>query len=182
MKIAKIISKTTLLTIILTIISVIVMSFQDNFHAHLFKLATFFFYSSILLSGNYVLVTFAKSTSPKIIQLITISDFFLIVFSGLVLFDIIPFSTSWHLILGISILYILSIQLNLLGWSGNKHSIIHKMIFLIVLLSDLFLASIFIFKINNYGFRPLIITCVILSTLFLLVGIYFNSRKIKSLH
>ena len=182
MKLNKTISRTALLSIILTIVSVIVMAFQTNFHAHLLKLATFLFYSSILLSGNYILITFSKSTSKKVVQFITLFDFLLIIFSGLVLFDIISFSDTWHLIIGISMLYILSIQLNLLGWSKEKHSLIHKIMFLIVLVSDLFMASIFLFKIDDYGYRPLIITSLLLSALFLLLGIYFNTRKVRPLH
>ena len=180
MTLSKSIGTFTLLTIILTLASGLVMVFQNDFHAHLFKLASFLFYASILLSGNYIVISFTNKTSIRILRLITLFDLILIVFSGLILFDIISFSDSWHIILGISILYILIIQLTILGWSNDKHTILHKILFLIVLLTDLFLASIFLFKLDVFELQPLIMTSLIISGLFLFVSTFINSKKAKN--
>jgi hypothetical protein len=180
MNLSKSIGIFTLSTVALTAISVIIMTLQSDFHANLFKLGTFLFYTSILLSGNFVVIQFTNKTSLKTLRIITFLNLILIIFSGLILFDTILFSSAWQILLGVSILYILTIQLTILGWTNDNHSIFHKVLFLIILLTNLFLASVFLFTIDTFELQPLILTSVIISALFLFVSTYINSKKAKN--
>jgi len=178
MKLTKKIGILSIIFVALSIAGGITMFLQEDFHAQLFKLTTFLFYTSILLCGNFILNYYNTKISDRVIVLITFFNFGLIIFSGLILFDIIPFSKYWHIIIGISILYFLSIQLNLLGWSTNKHSLLNKIVFLIVLLCNIFLASVFLFKLENFEFKPFILIAIIISVIFLFIGVYNSSKKI----
>ena len=141
MTLSKSIGTFTLSTMALTAISVIVMIIQNDFHSHLFRLGAFLFYVSILFSGNYIVIQFTNKTSIRTLRLITFLNLILIVFSGLILFDTLSFETSWHIVLGVSILYLLTIQLTILGWTNENHSILHKILFLIILLTKLFASA-----------------------------------------
>lgn len=171
----------TIITIALTLISGLIMVLQTDFHAQIFKLATFLFYTSILLSGNYVVIHFTNKTSLRTLRIITFLNLILITFSGLILFDTIPFTSSWHIIIGITMLYILVLQLTILGWTNDNHTILHKVLFLIILLTNLFLASVFLFKIDVYQLQPLILVSVLVSAIFLIASTYINSKKAKKL-
>ena len=176
MKLSKIINILSITFFVLTIGGLIVLFIQEDFHAYLLKFTAFTFYASILLIGNTILFKYDSKITETVIKLITFFDFGLITFSGLILFDIIPFTESWHVIIGITIFYLLSIQLNLLGWSTNKHNILHKIVFLMVLLANLFIAAVFLFKINQFEYRPYILIAICISLFFFFVGV-FNHRK-----
>lgn len=84
--------------------------------------------------------------------------------------------------MAISIIYLLIIQLNILGWAKQNHSFLLKIAFTIILLSNLFLASVFMFKINLYVLRPYLIATVMISIVFLIIGVLATPKdKITSL-
>ncbi len=177
------ISTIAILTVLSTILGILtILFFQDNFKSIILKLTCFLFYCSILLIGNLILISNTKSTSKVIVNIITAIDASLIILGLLILLDVLSFINFWHTILGISILYITSLQLNLLGWSQHKHAIINKIYFFLILCVNLFLAAIFFLKLNRNILDPFILIAVIISACFFVLGTYSASRKKDQLH
>ena len=134
MTLKKIIFALALLTAVSAVTCALtLLFFQDDFKASVLKITCFLFYCSILLIGNSILISTSKNTSKTIIHIITVINSTLIITALLILLNVLLFINIWHIILGISILYITSIQLNLLGWSQNKHAIINKVYFFLIL-------------------------------------------------
>ena len=100
----------------------------------------------------------------------------------LVFLDIISFLSKWNELIGITIIYLLIIQLNILGWSKKEHSFLLKIAFFVILICNLFLAFVYFFKIDVFNIRPFLIITVILSVLFLIIGVLSTPKdKIESL-
>ncbi len=171
MKLYKSIYYLTIITVIATIIVGSSLVLSSDFSSKLVLIATILFYASIIFSGNALLIKYANTTHQKIKLSIIIIGFLLIGFSFLVFFDVISFISQWNLLIGLSIIYLLIIQLNILGWAKENHSFLLKIAFTIILISNLFLASVFLFKINIYALRPYLIATTIISIAFLIIGI-----------
>jgi len=176
MKVFKSIYYLTLVSIILTIICATTLFFLTDFSSTLVLLTTFLFYSSIILSGNALLIKYSNTTHQKVKVSIIILGFILIAFSVFVFFDIISFISKWNLLIGLSILYLLIIQLNILGWAKENHSFLLKIAFAIILMSNLFLASVFFFKLNIFTLRPYILGTTLASILFLIIGVVVTPK------
>ncbi len=177
MNIKRIISLGTLVSFIFTILTFTVIYFQDDINAIFVQFGLFMVFVSTLFFANFALFEFSVSTSLKIKRSLSITNFILSAISGLVFFDFIPFSSSWHILVGLGIVYLLTVQLQLLGWSGSRHSLLDKIIFTIVLVSNIFLAAIFIFRLDYFQLEALTYVAVAIAILSLLYGLYFKGIK-----
>lgn len=136
--------------------------YQNVVNASLVKINLFFLYTSFLVLSNFLFsTTFQHKKSSLII--LTIVDLVLLTFAFLTIYDIINFIAYWHILIGVTLFYLMIIQLNLIGWSHNKHTLFQKILFLLMLLSNLFLVSLFLFKINLYVFQPVLVTATIVA-------------------
>jgi len=176
MKFYKSIYYLTIISVLLTVVCGIILIAQTDFTAKLLLLTAFSFYASIILSGNALLIKYANTAHQSIKISIIIVGFILITFSAFVFFDIISFISKWHILIGLSVVYLLIIQLNILGWAKENHSFLLKVAFTIILISNLFLASIFFLKLNVYTLRPYLIGTTIVSILFLILGIIVTPK------
>jgi hypothetical protein len=178
MLLKKTISPLAIVSVCSTILCALtLLFFQDNFQAIVLKLTCFLFYISITLVGNSILISTANRTPASIINIITFVNGSLIVCASLILLDILSFINLWHIVIGISILYITSIQLNLLGWSNNKQTIINKVYFFLILCVNLFLACIFFLKVSHNVLDPFILIAIIISACFFILGNYSASNS-----
>jgi hypothetical protein len=176
MSLFKTITYLTPLSILLTVIFSTLLISQSELSGAIALITFFVFYISIILSADLLLIRYANTTKDNLKTIIIYMSIGLMTFASLTIFDIIAFSNLWHILLGITIVFLLIIQLNILGWSQEKHSLILKLAFFIVLISNLFLATVFLFKIDFYTFKPILIGTTITSVLFLLVGV-INTPK-----
>jgi hypothetical protein len=182
MKIFKSIYYLTISSILLTLICIATLVFLNDISSTLVLFTTFLLYSSIILSGNTLLIKYANTTHQKIKTSIILLGFILIGFSFFVFFDIISFISKWNLLIGLSVIYLLIIQLNILGWARENHSFLLKIAFTIILISNLFLASIFFFRLNIYSLRPFLIGTILISIVFLIIGVIVTPKdKITSI-
>lgn len=178
MKLFKIITYLTPISILLTAILGIVLISQSEISGIIALMTFFVFYISIILSADLLLIRYANTTKNSLKTVIIYVSASLITFASLAIFDIITFSSLWHILLGLTIIFLLIIQLNILGWAQEKHSLILKLAFFVVLISNLFLATVFLFKIDFYTFRPIIIGTTITSIVFLLVGVINTPKEV----
>jgi len=174
MNIKRIVNLGTLIILICTFAVFTIIYFQNDINATLVQLGLFLMFCATLFVGNFALFEFNTSTSIKLKTNLTYLNFGLSLVAGLVFFDLIPFEQFWTILVGIGILYLLSIQLQLLGWSGKKHNLIYKVIFLLVLISNLFLAALFLFQLDFHQLRPAVYGAVGVSIFAIFYGLYFN--------
>ncbi|MFK8045515.1 MAG: hypothetical protein AB8B72_08465 [Crocinitomicaceae bacterium] len=110
-------------------------------------------------------------------KLITTAGLITIAFSFIILYGFFGLSEFWHILLGFTILLVLLVELQMLGWTAKKQGIVTKLTFLIALLSNSFLAFVFIFKISLHNIKPLLVIACLLSILSLFYGLFFYQSK-----
>ena len=177
MRLKRIVSLTSLISSVLTVSLFAFVYFQNNISSTLVQFGLFFLFTSALGFGNLALWEFNSSASGQLKKILTVINFSLVFFAGLISFNIIPFGSTWHILTGLGIIYLLTVQLQLLGWSYERQSLLNKIVLALVLLSNLFLAALFIFRLDYYQLRPLIILSVLIAILAIFYGLYFSSNK-----
>ncbi len=180
MDLKKIVRLGTLVVFTATISIFIIILFQKKIHYELVQLGLFLLFTTSIFIGNYILNEFCNAASEKTKKILTFSNFFISAFGLLVFFNILSYEYFWRLAVGIGIISLASIQLQLIGWSSVKQNVLGKAMLAIVLVANLFLASVFIFDIKTQQIRPLIYTAVAISILTFAYGLYFSpSNKIQ---
>ena len=177
MNFKKIIRPGALISVTLTIIICGILYFQNDANAIVIQSALFLMFSSILLVANYALYEYVASASSKLKKSLTIINLCVIGFGILTFFNILPFKNLWHILVGAGILFLLAVQLQILGWSKPKHNILTKIIYALVLMSNLFLAALFIFKLDYYQLNILVYITTFIGIASIFYGIYFCSSK-----
>ena len=157
-------------SIITTIILVLIMFFGSILNALLIKFTLISFYTSIITSGLVILKKYATSLKPIVFKLITIFGCLLIIFLVSILFSS-DLLKLWELFFGLNLLFILIIQLNILGWSKPKHHILYKTLFFLAIVTNTFLASIFFFNISLSELKPIILIAIITSFVIFIIGV-----------
>jgi len=165
-------------SIIITLTLVLWLVFTDVLNPVLIKWTAFSFYLSILSSGLIILNNYSLTLSKASRITITSFGIGLLIYFGLVLFST-SFSNQIYNLIGLSILFLMLIQLNILGWSKQNHSIGIKLLFLFSLLSNLFISSIFFFSIDLYEIKPFLISSILISFSLLIVGIIIHNKKVN---
>ena len=123
MRLKRIVSLTSLISSILTIFIFTFVYFQDNINSTLVQFGLFFLFTSSLGFGNLALWEFNSSASEQLKKILTFINFSLVLSAGLISFNFIPFASTWHILTGLGIIYLLTIQLQLLGWSNERQSL-----------------------------------------------------------
>ena len=176
MKLIYYIKKTVLFSLILTAILTVWLIITDIMNPVLIKWIAFVFYISIISSGLIILENFSIKLSKFSKLTIPTFGFVLIVYFSLILF-LASFSNQIMLLIGFSIIFLMSIQLNILGWSKSNHTFLIKLLFLVSLLTNLFLASIFFFKIDIYEIKPFLLLSTLISFSLLISGVLIHNKK-----
>ncbi len=168
------------LSVGLTILLGILVTFQLSLHPVLIKSLLFFGFSSTIALLMYLLITQCRTCPPKLEKLLIYTGIGLIMGALIVFFGWFGTSRLWHVIIGIGVIYLLMVELQLLGWTHIKQNILIKLTFAIALVANLFLAYIFLFKIPIIALKPFIFGASILSILSLFYGIYYYQPKVQT--
>ena len=163
--------------IILSIILLSIIIFFGNINTLLLKSTIITFYSSLIVSGLIILNTYTPTLKRKTIIGIQSYVVFLILFALTIFFSESFFDKTWNILTTLTLVYILIIQLNILNWSGKSHTFLNKILFLLSLVSNIFLASIFLFKIDFYELKTSIISSFIISFSVFIIGLLTPNNK-----
>lgn len=153
--------------------------FQLSLHPTTIKSLLFFGFSSVILLLISLLTVQCRTCLPHLEKRLVYTGISLIIGALIIFFGWFGSSVLWHIIIGGSIIYLLLIELQLLGWTNNKQSIFVKIIFAIAFISNLFLASLFLFKIPIAFLKPLIFSASIFSILALFYGLYYYQPNLN---
>ena len=147
----------------------------------LFKLFLFTSYTSFILALMYALVHYCKTCPDKFKRMLIFAGFSVILVGFITFFGIFNTYAFWNITVSLAILYLLMIELQLIGWTDVKQSIKVKITFAMALVSNLFLAYIFMFKISNHSLLTFIYTAGLTSIAMLFYGIYFYQPEKESI-
>ena len=172
------IKKSVLFSILLTLILSLTLVFTELLNPTLIKWIAVVFFISLISSSLVILHNYSSSLSKMTKLFIPVFGLLLVIYLALILFSI-NFANQLPYLAGSFMIYVIFIQLNILGWSNKKHTIGIKLLFLLSLLSNLFLSSILFFKIDIYEIKPFLISAILISFFLLLIGIYIQNKKIK---
>ncbi|WP_027419315.1 hypothetical protein [Crocinitomix catalasitica] len=175
---AKLIGVLAIVSGCITLYFIIALMFQGiDFKASYLKSLIFSTTGLIIFSGAYLLAN-NKTDISKTQQNLTLGfGLAIILFSFLISFEFLPFTTSYNLLFSAGILYILIVQLNLLNWTKKGLSFTKICAFL-VLIADAFLILFFIANWTAAEFRIWINVAVLVSIFVFLIGILL-SKPIK---
>lgn len=163
----------------LCLIAITIAIGGEFFSAVNFQLLIFVFIITIVLTGSYLLSAFSPQSSSTIKISIGALGGLLIVFSGLVSFNIIDIIATYNWLIAFSILYILLIQLQLMQW-GNSPSLISKICSFTVILSNLFLIVFFIVKWRYSAISTVIDMTVLATIIAFLIGVISNKKIVET--
>jgi len=171
-------SKTVIFSILTTFVLLLTLLFTTILNPVLIKWIVLSFFLSIISSGLHILNTHSIIKSKIHTVFIPLFGFSLVIYLGFILFFI-NFANQFHGLIGLFIIFLMFIQLNILGWSTQKHTIWIKLLFLVSLVSNLLLSSIFFFKIDFYEIKPLLITSTLISFSLLIIGIIIHNKRVN---
>jgi len=173
------IKKTALISIASTLILTLSLIFTEIMNPVLIKWILFLFFTSLISSGILILHSYSLILTKIHKLVIPLFGIILIIYFALILLSV-HFSSQIYYLIGLFIIYIMTIQLNILGWSKQKHTIGIKLLFLFSLLSNLFLSSIFFFKIDPYEIKPFLILSIFISLSILIICVFIHNKRINS--
>ncbi|PZE17933.1 hypothetical protein DNU06_04760 [Putridiphycobacter roseus] len=137
----------------------------------------FLIYSTAILSLNYILAEHCHSIPVPIKKLLVYTGFSLIGYALLVLFNVLSFEKAWFILIGLSILFLLAIELQLLGWTIKQQPFYMVILIALSLLSNLFIAFLFLFKLSFPVLIPFVYLSGTISMLIFFYGLYFYQPK-----
>jgi hypothetical protein len=173
----KVVGIFTLLSIVsfITLISLVYMQ-GVMLQASMVKMAYFNLCITVVLCGLHLIET--HSSPKKIARMsIWILGVIIIIFSFLVVYDILDYQSNWNRLLAVGIVYITLVELQLLKWEKSKSLL--KILGMLVLLSNIFLTVFFLalLKMNSLG--VVLDFVVILSVFAFLFGLILSRQGKK---
>jgi len=145
----------------------------EFFSASKVQLLIVFFTSSCVMAGWYSVKN--QLTIPLIRWGLPLFGFALILFSVLVSFNIVAFTSTYNLLIGFGLIYLLLVQLQLLNW-GRKVGLITKIASFTLIGSTVFLSLFFMAKWQYAGLRIFIDIAIYTAVISFLFGL-FSIRK-----
>lgn len=174
MKRLKIIQYGLILSLSVSIFAGLVVFFEFSFHHFLIETLFYFCFATTILALMQILLDYCPEC-PQNLQTRLVYLGFSILFLGFfVWYNIFTASIFWHILIGTSVLFLLAVELQLLGWTKTKQPLLVKLIFLLSILSNLFLAFILFFKVALLSLYPIIIGACVISILVLFYGLYIR--------
>lgn len=152
----------------------IMMSQSVGVSASLVQLGIFNFAVLIALTGLFIVKQYsdAKAAAKKGLAL---NAAILVIFAGLVAFNIIDIQLTWNILIAIAVAYMTLVQMQLLKWSKSKNLL--KLIGLLALISNIYIFTFFIFKISSPKAGFILDIAVLTSIISLLIGIILTKRS-----
>ncbi len=170
----KLIGIGTLISVSIMLLLLILLRLEGEFFsADKVKLLIVFFTSSCVLAGWYSVKN--KINNPILRWGIPLFGLSLILFSALVSFNVVAIISTYNLLIGFGLIYLLLVQLQLLNW-GRKVGIITKIASFTLIGSTVFLALFFIAKWQYAGLRMIIDIAIYTAVISFLLGL-FSIRK-----
>jgi len=173
------IRKILLTSIGATLLLLLLLIFTEIMNPTLIKWILFSFFISLISSGILILQSYSLILTRIHKIILPLFGITLIIYFALILSSV-YFSSQIYYLIGLFIIFIMTIQLNILGWSKQKHTIGIKLLFLFSLLSNLFLSSIFFFKIDLYEIKPFLILSIFISLFILIIGVFIHNKRIST--
>ncbi|MGB1103460.1 MAG: hypothetical protein ACPG21_07515 [Crocinitomicaceae bacterium] len=172
----KLIGTLTLLTVIAFFVTggLTLMS-QEFFKAINAQLSLFLFVASVVMTGIYLMSNHSSHTKSGIKKVLSIWGLVVLIFGGLVIFNVLPIRTYYNWLFVGGIIYVLLVELQLLGW-GKKQHIIAKLMSYAAILTALFLIAFFTAKWTYSGFQLWITIAAFVNIGACLVGAFFNGK------
>jgi hypothetical protein len=163
---------------VLCLMAIVLGMSGEFFSAVNFQILVFVLVVTIVMMGSYLLSAFSPQTSSKIKLAIGAVGTVLIVFGGLVSFNIIDILTTYNWLIAIGICYILLVQLQLMQW-GHSASLISKICSFIVILANLFLIVFFV-VLWRYSEISIVIDIAVVATIVaFLIGVIANKKVVE---
>ena len=175
MNLYKYIQRINVSSILISIVLIIVLQIVNTLSPTLIKWIALLLTISIVSSGLIILIKFSKKLSKNTLYVITSLGIFIIIFSLLILFSK-HMVELWNILLSVFIIFLLMIQLNTLGWSITNHHFLIKILFLISLISNLFLASVFLLKLGIYEIKPYFTAALLISFIIQMIGVFIQNK------
>jgi len=170
------------IVVILSIITFLLLCFVIRAQAEMvkafyIKLAMVNFSLVVVSAGIYLTDVFTE-TQSRMLKLVTWGlGGFLVLFSLLISFNLLPFSALWNWAVVFGIVFILLVQLQLLKWGKPLESQLIRILTIVVILCDVFLVLFFIAKWQNYHFAFWIRLATFLSVALTIVGLILLRKK-----
>ncbi|MFK8038004.1 MAG: hypothetical protein AB8B74_06930 [Crocinitomicaceae bacterium] len=169
-----------LINVSLSVVLGFIVLFQFSINPVLIKSLFFFGFSSTVALLMGLLITECHTCPPFLEKLLFYIGLSLILCAFVIFFGLFGTGMLWHVIISAGIIYLLMVELQLLGWTDIKQSILIKITFAIALLSNLFLAYIFLFKVSTLSLKPIIFSASALSIISLFYGLYIYQVKVQT--
>jgi len=132
---------------------------------------------SILLSvsGMYLVKRHASS-SGLTEKVILLSGLVLIILSGLLSFNILPWMSGWNWLIAAAVAFITMVQMQMINWDQSKGLI--KLLGFLTVLSNLFIIALIAFKLSHASLGLVFDIAIITSVFSFLIAIAFSSKKV----
>ncbi len=177
MNIFKWVKIATIIAIPSSILFLLFVFIRNEYAGFEIKSSMFLIYTSMLLSLNYILIEYCYTIPKTIKKVLVLIGLGLILFAAVVLFNLLPFEHFWFIIIGLSILFILAIELQLLGWTIKQQPFYLVLLLALSLLSNLFIAILFFFALSFPFLNPFIYISGVVSLLIFFYGLYYYQPK-----
>lgn len=156
------------------ILGIVLLSKGIMFKAIILKFAMFNMSLLIVLCGLHLVEShttptrFAKGS-------IWFLGLFVAIFSIVVIFDIVDAKATWNLLIGLAVVFITLVQLQLMKWEKSKNLL--KLLGLITLLSNIFIAVYFLAMLSFESLGIMLDITVIASVFSFLIGLILSRQK-----
>ncbi|MEX1002783.1 MAG: hypothetical protein WDZ35_11765 [Crocinitomicaceae bacterium] len=175
MKLKRIIGILTLLAAISMLILTFLILYQGVlFKAILVKSAIFNLTALIVLAGFY-LIEMQEKINRIAATGIKVYGIVLLLFGLMVSFNIVDYQKTWNLLIGLGVIYIALIKLQLLHWEKSQNLL--KILGLITILSNSFIAIFFLAKLNINALGTILDIAVIAAVFSFLIGLVLSRAK-----
>lgn len=166
---------------LLSILSLITMLYlaasapKEGASAIYIQSSLFLLFSSVALIGLYAIQAFRPDTNPIAKLAIRLLAAVLIVLGALVSYNLIDFMASVNWLISLGVIFLLLVQIQLIG-VGKTGGIIPKIASFLIIVSNVFLAIFFITTMDYAGLKIWIHTAVLASTLSFILGMIFSPK------
>ncbi|MBN4071087.1 hypothetical protein JYT72_01125 [Crocinitomix catalasitica] len=165
---------------LISVVSLVVMIYltyaaQADVPAIYIQTSLFLLISSLALVGCYTLQTFCPNVNKMAKTGIFMIGGVILLAGALISFGMIEFLSSINWLISLGVIFLMLVQLQLLGW-GSKTGSIAKISSLVIILSNLFLAIFFITKLEYAELEIWIHVSVLCSLIAFILGLLLVTK------
>ncbi|MBN4072699.1 hypothetical protein JYT74_01535 [Crocinitomix catalasitica] len=173
----KVLGIATLISVI-SLVTMIYLTYdaQADVPALYIQISLFLLVASLALVGCYSVQAFCPNRNKMAKTGIFALGSLLLLLGALVCFNLIDFLSSINWLISLGIIFLMLVQLQLLGWGSKTGSII-KISSLLIILSNIFLAIFFITKMEYADLEIWIHGSILCSLIAFIIGLLFVSKS-----